>query len=262
MLLKHLIGCEAAAPRTSRVPRDITCPGLIFIVRTNVQYSIDRFTFQNEPMCFVQLADSTQTTKAIDVINKSQPFERVTARLLYPDFAWGQGRAQENDRFVSYDDAGIDQAVRPMIEGRRVVIRVKTPGWSNKNVGIREAKVILRNTFEQFGIESIGAIAPNFGDKKLAPRFLALMDFTTKKGAEAAIEAVHGNEVEGRLVWVEPSILTALKAQQLRKLAPAQLKEMQAKGIAPADEDIDSVKKYTKRPRGQKKPREQKKSKA
>lgn len=166
-------------------------------------------------------------------------------RPVKSDFVWTPD--PKFGRQVSNDEAGMHAAIQPLLEGRRLHVAVKTPGWGDMKTPLEARRQtdysVIRHTLKPFGIESFGGIGINWGDLAARPRFLCFVDFETKEGAEQAIQAVHDTEVRGRLVWLTVPALPPWRAHQIGKWSPAQLALLQEKGIAPREIDGE---KYSK----------------
>lgn len=218
---------------------------------------ICRFTFYNDCFCVVKLANEQQAERAVQLLNGNMSLGApIITRPLDPGFVWGTRRTVEGvvGRHVFYDDDGITTAINPILEGRRIQLRVKTPGWGETTVSnrIRESREVIKRHFSKFGLESIGAIAPNYGDMKLHPRFLTFMDFTTKEGAEEAQRTMHDTEIEGRKVWLMDCDITPWKAYQIGRVDARRLADLQEKGLAPTEIDEEKCSKpHTKSWMGQ-----------
>jgi hypothetical protein len=128
------------------------------------------------------------------------------------------------------------------------MLQVQTPGWSNKNKANREA---INKHLGSFGIEAIGGTSSFYGDKKPEPRILCFLDFATKEGAEAAIKAIHGTEIEGVRVSLRLSRLAPWRAHQVGKFDMAALQKLQKAGLAPTETHPD---KFIKKRDGATKP--------
>lgn len=211
----------------------------------DVFMEIDRFRFEAKPYASVELADEQQAQKAIKILNGNETLgNTIYLRAMNPHDPWDQYRpARAYPYHVREDEAGIKSAVSPFIEGRRVRFAAKLPAWGAENnlpVARRHAALeVLGRTYRQFGIESISKLAPQYGQSTFHPKFLCHIDFATKDGAEEAIRATHNTEIEGVLVYLKHSEIDPAKAYQIGRINKTVLKELQEKGLAPQDSEID-----------------------
>jgi hypothetical protein len=199
---------------------------------------LNRFSFQNDARCFVELASEEQAQKAVDILHETEfQFQTIVAMPIKADFVWGP-MPQVWERFFDVNLTSPAEAIRPLLEGRRKIISVQTPGWLSKvsSVGHNEhAHKVLHEHFGSYGIETISALQPFFGDKKLYPRMLCLMDFKTTEGAEQAQQAIHDTDIEGRKVWVQPSVAAPWRAHQIGRVDPELLAKLQEAGLASSE---------------------------
>lgn len=199
---------------------------------------MDRFTFYNDTQCFIELGSPEEARKAVDQFNGFKIHERkLIAAPLKDDFRWGpvQGTNQPfGSRYFYSEGNAVQEALRPLIEGRRTLLSVKTPGWSPKT-GVREAKEaahnIIAENFGHYGIESISDISPFYGDMKSKPRMLCFIDFKTKEGADQAMKEKDETEINDRLVWLKPTDPSPWRNSQYSKYAPQLIEELQEKGV-------------------------------
>ncbi|USP76695.1 hypothetical protein yc1106_03969 [Curvularia clavata] len=204
-----------------------------------LQMRVDRFTFQNDTQCFVELGSPAEAKRAVDQLNKTEIHQKkIIAAPLKDDFRWGSvedtSKLPFGSRYFFDEGNAAEEAIRPLTEGRRTLLSVQTPGWSPKSP-IRQSKDnalnIIGQNFGQYGIERVGDMSPFFGDKKTKPRMLCLIDFKTKEGAEQAIKEKHDTEINGLLVWLRHSEPSAWRQQQYWKTAPKPIEELQEKGV-------------------------------
>lgn len=205
---------------------------------------MDRFTFQNDTMCFVELGSEEQVTEAVQSLNDSAfQTKTIIAKPLRKDFIWGPASAQTDAssglRYFYDDGNNAHEAVKPLIEGRRMMLSVQTPGWGAQDIKVgprnKVAEEIINQYFGKFGIEAIGGLRPFYGDKKENPRLLCFLDFKTRKGADQAVAAYHDTEIEGRRTWLKPSDPAPWRAHQIGKVDKALLAELQDKGLLPRE---------------------------
>ncbi|KAI4950471.1 hypothetical protein J4E91_004354 [Alternaria rosae] len=209
---------------------------------------LDRFTFQNDTMCFVELGSGAEAAKVISELQDVEiQRKNLKVKPLKDDFVWGPVQEKRDQPYPTryfFDEgtAAALEAVRPLLEGRRLMVRVQTPGWT-PNAGIskqkQNAQRILDEYFAKHGtIERISDFSPFYGDKKAEPRLVCFIDFATKEGADKAIENIHNKEIEGHLTWLTRSETNQWRSHQIGKVAPEALKQLQESGVAPKDEEL------------------------
>jgi RNA recognition motif-containing protein len=211
---------------------------------------VDRFNFQNDTMCFVEVGSEAEATKVMEEFSGLEIHGRkMLAQPLKSDFIWGKLERPKESPWPSryfYDEgtAAFD-AARPLLERRRMMLSVQTPGWSpgaRIAIGKQQAAQIIERYFGKYGIERISDFSPFYGDLKSKPRMLCFIDFTTKEGAENAVNDLNNTEIEGRLTWLKPSDPAAWRHDQIGKVAPELLKELQESGVVSKDEQISEDK--------------------
>jgi hypothetical protein len=199
---------------------------------------LDRFSLQNGATAWIELASEEEAEKAFKSLNAIEFMDsNLVVQPLKEDFVFGAAKdLKDNGRKPVYlfDGPGAARdALKPLLEGRRLLLSVQTPGWGEHGNSRSHNVIALKNIEEnlgEYGIECIGGLAPFFGDKKPLPRMLCHLDFTTKRGAEQALAAVHKTEIDGRLVWLQQSTLSPWKAHRIGKIDQALLAELQEKG--------------------------------
>lgn len=201
---------------------------------------MDRFTFHNNGLCFVELSSEEEAQKALKVLHetKSEKSEWKAAPVK-KDFVWGSypGTNKTGEgvsRFFVDEGTNASEALRPLIEGRRKLFAVQPPGWGPEQSSAghnKKARQVVQDHFGKYGIETISKMEPFFGDKLSHPRMLCFIDFTTKDGADQAAEN-HDPEIEGRKVWLSPVVMAPWRAHQVGKVDAALLAELQEKGLA------------------------------
>jgi RNA recognition motif-containing protein len=201
---------------------------------------LDRFTFHNDSMCFVELGSEEEAAKAIEQLDKMDlQGKKIVVLPLKADFQWGplnngnKGPSPYGSHYFYDERNGAEEALRPLGEGRRILLHVQTPGWTSDVVGnqSRDAIQIIQETFDQYGIEKIGKISPFYGDKQKAPRLLCFMDFKTKEGTDEAIQKHHDTEIKGRLTWLTRSSPVSWRTHQFAKVVPQLVAQLQEQGI-------------------------------
>jgi RNA recognition motif-containing protein len=204
-----------------------------------LQVRLDRFTLQNDARCFVELASEEQAQKAIKVLNETEFMHgKILAMPLKEDFVWGAVHEKDSTRSSRYfyeNQMSPAEALKPLIEGRRRLLSVQTPGWLSEysSVGHNEhALKVIEEHFGKYGIEAISSLQPFYGDKKLKPRMLCSLDFTSKSGADQATEALHDTSIQDRKIWLQPTKMSPWRAHQVGKIDQALLAELQEKGLA------------------------------
>ncbi|KAJ6273551.1 benzoate 4-monooxygenase cytochrome p450 [Bipolaris maydis] len=223
-------------------------PMLQFRARSKkLQMRVDRFTFHNDTMCFVELGSPEEVQRAIKKLDQAKLQNKsIVVQPLKADFQWGHLKTSKNSPYVSrfFNDEGdaAQEALRPLAEGRRMMLSVKTPGWS-PNAKVSEARnnaaKIIEENFGKYGVESLSDMAVFFGDKKQNPRLLGWIDFKTKEGAEQAAAEKHNTEINGRLVWLQAANPSKWRVEQYSKSAPQLVQEMQEKGTVSKEMDED-----------------------
>ncbi|KAL1797315.1 hypothetical protein ACET3X_003921 [Alternaria dauci] len=212
-----------------------------------LQLRIDRFSFQNDTKCFVELGSEAEATKVTEELNRAtEEHPTMVVKPLKADFDWkkvGQQKAKPFGPRYFYDEgtAAYD-AIRPLLERRRIILSVMTPGWSpNTRISVARsnAEAIIERYFGKYGIESISDISVFYGDKKIKPRMLCTIDFKTKEGAENAVNDHHETQIEGRLTQLTHSEPAAWRLHQIQKVAgPEALKTLQESGVVPEGKEI------------------------
>ena len=143
--------------------------------------------------------------------------------------------------------------MRPLLERRRIVLSVETPGWStNKRfaVAVQNAETIIERQFGKYGIESVSGMSRFDRGKTHEPSFLCLIDFRTKEGAEKAVNNHHDTQIEGRLTWLRPAQPSAWRIHQIQKVVgPEALKALQESGVVPEDQEVYEDKFVNPRPK-------------
>ncbi|OAL47100.1 hypothetical protein IQ07DRAFT_589976 [Pyrenochaeta sp. DS3sAY3a] len=208
-----------------------------------MQIRLDKFTFHNDTMCFVELGSEQQAADAVESLNNSQfQASTIIAKILKPDFVWGPLTARQTgaaSRYFFDEGNGAEEAVRPLLEGRRKMLSVQTPGWGDPKGTVSEANAtaieIIHNTFDKYGLECVGSLRPFYGDKKSKPRMLCHLDFKTIEGAEKAVRDLDDTEIAHRRTWVKNSEPSAWRAHQIGKVNPALLTQLQEAKIAPEE---------------------------
>jgi RNA recognition motif-containing protein len=200
---------------------------------------IDRFTFHNDSRCYIELASEEEARKAIELLHDTEFMHRtIRVTPVKEDFVWGtEGKREDGrrSRFLIANARGPSEALKPLFEGRRMMFSVQPPGWTAEDSSISLNKFgasVIEEHLGKYGIEAIGSLQPFFGDKGSHPRMLCLMDFTTKSGADQAVQAVHETDIKGRKVWLRPSVQAPWRAHQVGKVDAGLLAELQAKGLA------------------------------
>lgn len=200
---------------------------------------VDAFTFHNDSRCFVELGSPEEARKAIEQLHETEIHQKkMTVLPLKDDFEWGPKKSAKEPPFESryfYDEGNAAQeAIQPLIEGRRTMLSVQTPGWSpgsTMGTAKHNALDIIAQNFGQYGIERVGDISVFYGDKKANPRMLCLIDFKTKEGVEQAIKEKHETQINDRLVWLQRSEPSPWRVQQFWKSVPQAIEDLQEKGV-------------------------------
>lgn len=187
----------------------------------------------------MELGSEDQASEAVKHLNGSEFLNQtIIARPMKADFVWGP-QSDVASRYFYEEGTGPQDAVRPLLEGRRRMLSVQTPGWGSQAMTISERNKVAVNIVEQYfgkyGIEIVGGIHPFYGDKKQNPRLLCFLDFKTKQGADQATAELHDTVIEGRKTWVQISEPAPWRAHQIGKVDKAVLAELQEKGLAPQE---------------------------
>lgn len=210
---------------------------------TKSQLRFDRFTFYNDTFFFAELANSKQASDAVSKLHRSTVLGEapIILRPLDPNFSW-KNVQNPFDRYAYDEGANVAKAVLPIKEGRRVQLRVRTPGWEpqfdTKPEHLQKERKaygqeLVRKSFERFGIEAMGLIASNDGRMLPEPKFYCQIDFKTKEGADDAIRTMHNTKLEGLLIWVTKTELNEVRSRQIGRVNMGVLEEMQGLGLAP-----------------------------
>ncbi|KAF2833446.1 hypothetical protein CC86DRAFT_461812 [Ophiobolus disseminans] len=203
---------------------------------THMQLRLDRFTFHNSSMCCIELASEEQAQRATGELDNIELLRRkIRVKPLREDFVWGSTAEQAHSRYFDEHEISPSEALRPLLEGRRMLFSVQPPGWGEPNSSVdhnKIAKQVLVDHLEKFGIETTGALQPFYGDLKQTPRMLCFLDFKTKGGADQAVQAIHETDIQGRKVWLQQAVLAPWRAWQIGRVDQAVLAELQEKGLA------------------------------
>jgi RNA recognition motif-containing protein len=202
---------------------------------------LDRFTFHNDTKCYVELGSEEEAAKAVAQLhNVELQGKNIVVTPLKADFQWGAVADKSGSPYGSpfYDENnGAQGALRPLIERRRIMLQVQTPGWTTDlvNKQTKNALRIIEQTFDMYGVEKVGPIHPFYGDKKQKPRLLCFMDFKTKEGADEAIRNHHNTMIEGRLTWLTLSTPVSYRTHHIQKVAPKLVADLQEQGLLPKE---------------------------
>jgi hypothetical protein len=208
---------------------------------------MDRFTFYNNTRAIVELQNEEQAEKAIELSESNETLgKQVFVTQLRPSHEWGIPNNQFEDELdckVLNNDVGIDAALQPVLEGRRLLFSVRPPGWADLKAPIKIRnnfnRDVMVRTLEPFGLEAVSRISPNWGDKKQSPRYMCLVDMKTKQAADEAVRKLHDTTVQGLNIWLVQSMMPPWKAYQIGKVDKGKLTMLQEKGLAPPPEEID-----------------------
>jgi len=201
---------------------------------------IDRFTFHNNTIVFVELASKEEAERIVERWGKGTSLsEGLRVRPIKDDFHWGEAdlggqTVAFKSRYLIAQGSAARDALRTLEERRRMMLSVHTPGWSPESavsVARENALRIMERLFSKYRVESIGDIAPFYGDKQGTPRLLCMVDFATKEDANNAAKEIDDTEVEGRLTWLRRSKAAAWRTHQYAKFEPEYVAELQEKGV-------------------------------
>ncbi|EAT87282.2 hypothetical protein SNOG_04891 [Parastagonospora nodorum SN15] len=201
------------------------------------QCRLDRFTFQNDTRCFIELATEEQAQKAIEALNGIEFMHKsIVVAPMKDGFVWAKKPESSHDSyFFDVNEVSPSEALKPLLEERRLMFSVQPPGWGPK-IGGSGHNDIARHHMErhlgQFGITCFSKLAPFYGDLKQRPRMLCFIDFETKSGADQAVRAFDDKEMEGCKVRLQPCKLAPWRAHQVGKVDKALLSQLQEKGLA------------------------------
>ncbi|KAH7094377.1 hypothetical protein FB567DRAFT_585754 [Paraphoma chrysanthemicola] len=197
--------------------------------RVRLQMRLDRFSFENDRRCFVELATEEQAKRALEHLNKTLFMEQeMLITPMKEAFIWGPEREAHSilaTRYFYPDILSPKAALAPLIEGRRIQLRVQPPGWKSSNGSdtLRKASArVIEENFANFGIEAVSKLKP-FPGRSEAAKFLCLIDFATKSGADEAIDRFNDSEIEGRKVQLRRVAVSAVFARQIGKIDPSLL---------------------------------------
>lgn len=168
----------------------------------------------------------------------------VVVRPLNKDFYWDQG-FKKDKAFFFLDENTPSQAIQPLLQGRRIVLQVEGSGWQSQEGSGKSVNVTRREIIEKhigpFGIEVIGSLNPIWRQKGRDRTFLANIDFASKEGAEQAIKAFHGKEVEGKRVYLIPSTLNSTRAKQMGDVDQGVLEQVRDRGLIEDSESLTAI---------------------
>ncbi|KAH7084727.1 hypothetical protein BKA63DRAFT_1569 [Paraphoma chrysanthemicola] len=194
-----------------------------------LQMRLDRFSFENDKRCFVELATEDEAKRALQYLNRTLFMEQeILVTPMKKAFIWGPEREAHSilaTRFFYPDILSPKAALAPLIEGRRIQLRVQPPGWKRPDGSDTLRKAIARvieENFADFGIEAVSKLIPFSGPSE-ATKYLCSIDFTTKSGADEAIDRFNDAEIEGRKVQLQRASLSTGFARQIGKIDPSLL---------------------------------------
>jgi RNA recognition motif-containing protein len=200
---------------------------------------LDRFTFQNEQRCFIEFASEEQAQKAVETLHNTEfMYRNILVSPLKENFVWKstmQRRDGRIPRLFNIKEISASEAAKPLLEGRRKMFSIQPPGWGYAKSSVGHTMIsneYLEEHLGKFGIECFGPMRPYRGSRKSDPSVLCFIDFTTKSGADQAVQAINNTEILGRKVWLTGIFLEPWRAHQIGKLDQALLGELQAKGVA------------------------------
>ncbi|KAF1960045.1 hypothetical protein CC80DRAFT_438498 [Byssothecium circinans] len=212
---------------------------------------MNRFNYFSDVLGFAELASPEQAQEAISKLSNSTALDSqspIFVDNVNPYFSWDPTTlATDFSYWESYDSDGVSRAMAPLLEQRRVAFGVVPPGWAQLDQKIRRRNaqnrhVVIR-ALSEYGVESVGSAAVNWGDLRQKPRFLCHVDFATKEGAEQAVRDLHEKTVEGRTVGLRRSEVSLSTAYRIGQLDRGVLKQLQEMRVAPAEVDDEMLSK-------------------
>jgi RNA recognition motif-containing protein len=219
-----------------------------------IQIQHDRFSFTNRGSCFIELASEQQAQEAVQKLNGKKFMDsKLAVTPIKEDFIWGGSPNSPenvtNERYFLDEGNQAAEAIRPILEGRRYILKVATPGWASKDQSENQNQVarrLIAEHFGPFGLEAVGQLSVFYGDHKSHPRMLCMIDFKTQEGAERAVAALDNTEIEGRLTQLVVSRPAPWRADQMGKVDKSLLKALEEKGLLdePVREDKFRTKRY------------------
>lgn len=103
-----------------------------------MQLRLDRFTFKNSRTCFIELGSEQEAQKAIAELDNADLLgQSIVVRTIKPDFEWDNHSVTSDElivaRYFQETTTSPIEAVKPLLEGRRMICRLQTPGWGNEH---------------------------------------------------------------------------------------------------------------------------------
>jgi RNA recognition motif-containing protein len=113
-----------------------------------MQLGLDRFTFKNGRQCFIELGSEQEAQKAIAELNNAALLGQVLiVKALKHDFVWGSHKETSEElitsRFFDETTTSALEAVKPLLESRRMMLSVQTPGWGNEHSTVGHNRIAL-----------------------------------------------------------------------------------------------------------------------
>lgn len=207
------------------------------IFSTSITVGLNRFTFGPTNFAVIELSDEQQASRAVDEI-KLKKILNKPIHLQHLRSDWEFRHRDFSPMFLfNSRNPDLSLAINPLLENRRVIFKVKAPGWAPLN-----AKVKARNQqnsdhvvrlLSKYGLEAVSDMGVNWGNISYRPKYLCLVDFSTKEGAEEAIRALHGTEHEGLEIGLKLSKLSPWKAHQIGQWDAKLLSQLKESGLTP-----------------------------
>ncbi|PVI07894.1 hypothetical protein DM02DRAFT_648481 [Periconia macrospinosa] len=207
---------------------------------TSITMAVNRFTFGPSTFAIIEVSNEQQASRAVEELNtkkvaiNSKPFQ--VAPLLSD---WEIKDREFSPTFL-FESANPDfsKAMKPVLENRRVVFKVKLPGWAplKQKVSQRNRQNLdhVVRLLSKYGLEAVSDVGTNWGRISFLPKYLCLVDFSTKEGAEEAIRELHNTEHEGQKIGLELSKISPWKAHLINQWDPKLLIQLKESGLAPA----------------------------
>lgn len=197
--------------------------------------SLDIFRLKNTSYAIAELASEEEVPKAVNALHDKQLHERkLIVQGVKPDFSWSQTSAKRK-LVVSTENMDLSQAVKPLLEGRRIIFKVEHPGWApdNQKISVRLQQNMDKafSLLSNYGVECTSRPQVIWQGHPNEAKYFCTVDFETKAGAEEAIRALDNAKIDGKLVRLLLSEPSLERERLLAKLDPKALAQLQKAGI-------------------------------